>query len=311
MRSCGPSAARKVPGEHQSGEGYAAGRPAPPERAGVRRQQLRDERVLWGLRCCRYGRGRFDGGADERLDIRAKPGEGGRFAVPLPRCQIRRVHGSKAQRRPDILDHHRNQDAPLIPLARLVVDPVPADRDCRPQHHDAARLADLLFDDQGNILAGPDVAVPPNGPAVGFERLGDGFGARTIFAGVADEDVAHRMNGPGRGSLLATRGPGPFCCSAPKAILRSPGARPGSGVRTPAAAMTTAAPAAGTLARARSTSRTQRKPMLLFLLSGAFLLRLAARRFLVSLLNEPPRNTRTLDRTPFSCGRAGLKPHAG
>jgi hypothetical protein len=39
--------------------------------------------------------------------------------------------------------------------------------------------------------------------------------------------------------------------------------------------------------------------MLLFLLPGAFLLRLAARKFLVSLLNEPPRNTRTLDRTPF------------
>jgi hypothetical protein len=48
--------------------------------------------------------------------------------------------------------------------------------------------------------------------------------------------------------------------------------------------------------------------MLLFLLSGAFLLRLAARRFLVSLLNEPPRNTRTLDRTPFPDGDDRL-PH--
>jgi hypothetical protein len=48
--------------------------------------------------------------------------------------------------------------------------------------------------------------------------------------------------------------------------------------------------------------------MLLFLLSGAFLLRLAARRFLVSLLNDPPRNTRTLDRTPFPDGDDTL-PH--
>jgi hypothetical protein len=107
------------------------------------------------------------------------------------------------------------------------------------------------------------------------------------------------MAGPGRVSLWATRGPGPFCCSAPKAALRSPGARSGSRARTPAAAVTTAALAAEALARLRSTSRTQRKPMLLFLLPGAFLLRLAARKFLVSLLNEPPRNTRTLDRTPF------------
>lgn len=39
----------------------------------------------------------------------------------------------------------------------------------------------------------------------------------------------------------------------------------------------------------RSTSRTQRNPMLLFLFSGSFLLRYAARRFLASLLNAPPR----------------------
>ena len=86
---------------------------------------------------------------------------------------------------------------------------------------------------------------------------------------------------------------------------------------SPAAAVAAAALAAEALARPRSTSRTQRKPMLLFLLSGSFLLRLAARRFLVSLLNEPPRNTRTLDCTPFPDGdelprrRAGLEPRAG
>ena len=119
------------------------------------------------------------------------------------------------------------------------------------------------------------------------------------------------MTDPGRVSLWATREPGSFCCSAPKAALRSPGARPGSGARTPAAAVTAAAPAAEAPARPRSTSRTQRKPMLLFLLSGSFLLRLAARRFLVSLLKEPPRNTRTLDRTPFLGGGAGLRPRAG
>jgi hypothetical protein len=126
-----------------------------------------------------------------------------------------------------------------------------------------------------------------------LERPRERFGARAIHPGVADEDVVHGVTGPGRVSLLATAGPEPFCCSAPKAALRSPGARPGSGVRTPAAAVTPAAPAAEALARRRSTSRTQRKPMLLFLLSGSFLLRLAARRFLVLLWNEPPRNTRT------------------
>jgi hypothetical protein len=35
-----------------------------------------------------------------------------------------------------------------------------------------------------------------------------------------------------------------------------------------------------------------RKPLLLFLLSGLFLLRIAARTFFSLLLNDPPRSTR-------------------
>ena len=46
----------------------------------------------------------------------------------------------------------------------------------------------------------------------------------------------------------------------------------------------------------RSTSRAQRNPMLSFLLSGWFLLRTEARRFVELLFHEPPRS---LDRTPL------------
>src|ERR1035438_2294020 len=105
----------------------------------------------------------------------------------------------------------------------------------------------------GSGFRGKGGAVPPHGPAMLLQRLGNGFGARAIFASVTDEDVAHRMAGPGRVSLLATRAPGPFCCSAPKAALRSPGARSGSRARTPAAAVTTAA-----LAEIGRTSRRGR-----------------------------------------------------
>ena len=46
-------------------------------------------------------------------------------------------------------------------------------------------------------------------------------------------------------------------------------------------------------------ARTTRNPMLLFLLSGLFLLRLAARRFLALLFQEPPRRTRSASPIPF------------
>ena len=44
-----------------------------------------------------------------------------------------------------------------------------------------------------------------------------------------------------------------------------------------------------TAQRAKRVETTTRKPMLLFLLSGLFLLRYAQRTFLDSLLKEPPR----------------------
>ena len=43
---------------------------------------------------------------------------------------------------------------------------------------------------------------------------------------------------------------------------------------------------------AGKTTRATRKPLLLFRLSGSFLLRFAARMFLVLLFQEPPRSTR-------------------
>ena len=75
------------------------------------------------------------------------------------------------------------------------------------------------------------------------------------------------------------------------------GARSGSGECTPEAAVTAPAPACGRLDASRSTSRAQRNPMLSFLLSGWFLLRTDAGRFVELLFHEPPRR---LDRTPLS-----------
>ena len=59
-----------------------------------------------------------------------------------------------------------------------------------------------------------------------------------------------------------------------------------------------AALSAGTLAyedgvRLRSSSRTHRKPMLLFRSSGSFLLRFETRRFAALLFHEPPRSIQT------------------
>src|ERR1035438_3562919 len=90
----------------------------------------------------------------------------------------------------------------LIPLARLIVHPVAPDRCCRPKHYNAPCFADLLLDDGCDILAGPDVAVPPHGPAMLLQRHGNRFGARAIFPGVADKAVAHGVTGPGRVSRM-------------------------------------------------------------------------------------------------------------
>ena len=48
------------------------------------------------------------------------------------------------------------------------------------------------------------------------------------------------------------------------------------------------------------SGRTQRKPLLLFLLFGLFLLRFAARRFLLLLFQEPPRSTRVSSGAPIA-----------
>lgn len=58
---------------------------------------------------------------------------------------------------------------------------------------------------------------------------------------------------------------------------------------------------------AQAQGRTQRNPLLLLVLSGLFLLRLAARRLLVVLLNEPPRKPCTL-RYPYISGISLVMP---
>ena len=72
------------------------------------------------------------------------------------------------------------------------------------------------------------------------------------------------------------------------------GARSGSEESTPATTVIAAAQATEAHSHLRFTSRTQRNPMLSFRLSGSFLLRLAARRFLGLLFHDPPRKTRTM-----------------
>jgi len=72
------------------------------------------------------------------------------------------------------------------------------------------------------------------------------------------------------------------------------GARSGSEESTPATTVIAAARATEAHSHLGFTSRTQRNPMLSFLLSGWFLLRFAARRIFGLLFQPPPRKTRTM-----------------
>ena len=73
----------------------------------------------------------------------------------------------------------------------FVLDPARFDGGLGPEDDDAARLSELLSDRLAPRLARRDPTIPKNRPSLPFENLRQHHGLGAIFAGVADEDVAH------------------------------------------------------------------------------------------------------------------------
>ena len=134
--------------------------------------------------------------------------------------------------------------------------------------------------------------------------LGQSFRSLEVLAGIADEDVAHA---PGCSSArfvmpiyrgerdLRASLPAPRPAIHDNTIRRSPPCEAGKQAHghprtAPGLSVNRPVPGHGHLAARADWAR--RKPTLLFLLSGLFLLRFAERRFLGLLFQEPPRITR-------------------
>ena len=96
-----------------------------------------------------------------------------------------------AERRADVLDQGGHQDAAPFAFVGFFEDPVAVDGLSGPKDHYAAGFVEGGLDDLAEGFAGGDLPVSPNRPALGFEVAGEEFGAGTVGAGVADEDVAH------------------------------------------------------------------------------------------------------------------------
>ena len=88
---------------------------------------------------------------------------------------------------------HRDEDAALQALVRLVAHPARLARGRRPDHHHGLGLRQLGRDQLGEVLARQDLAIPPHRPPAGLQRMGEPRGERPVLAGIADEHIGHAV----------------------------------------------------------------------------------------------------------------------
>ena len=86
---------------------------------------------------------------------------------------------------------HGHQDAALSARARLAAHPARFHRMWGPDHQDGGRILEFRGDLVVEILAGGDLRIPPDRPALRLDRRDQRRDERLVAAGVGNEDVGH------------------------------------------------------------------------------------------------------------------------
>jgi len=121
-------------------------------------------------------------------------------AVAVPALERRRLALPEAQWRHHRIDQHRDIDAALLRPRRLLADE-PAfgpDRPFAPHDDDGFRFVELPFDGFAPGVADADMLVPPDGKALGLQRLDQRLHAAAILGLIRDKDVRHPEPPPPR-----------------------------------------------------------------------------------------------------------------
>ena len=154
---------------------HADGDLGPAVRGRLSRRRASSARRAWPPAPCR-ARGR-------RRRSRSSP-QSSRSVV----CTARKSIGSFAT-----AEAHRDQRAAVGGIARLAAHPARVDRAGRPDDDDRARALELAGDQRVEFLAGRDLGIPPDGPALGLERGHERRHENFVVACVRDEDVGQRV----------------------------------------------------------------------------------------------------------------------
>src|SRR5262245_45596293 len=111
-----------------------------------------------------------------------------------PVRQIGGLQLSKSERLLHALDECRHQSTVVEPLRRLVANELRIESRRGPQHHDTARLIDLVLDIRVEITTVRDAPIPEYGPVIRRECVRQERGTRRILTGIAEEDVCHERH---------------------------------------------------------------------------------------------------------------------
>lgn len=119
--------------------------------------------------------------ADQALQLRLSD-------TALPVREINRMILAEPKRSLRSVDRNRDQAFAVAAMGGLVAYPVGFDRRGRPADDDRAGFVQLCFNQLGKSGAAVDECVPPDGDAGGGQGVSDRCNARTIRAGIAQED---------------------------------------------------------------------------------------------------------------------------
>src|SRR5574341_1108883 len=114
-----------------------------------------------------------------------------RFA--LPANQPRRLNPPDRQRDARLFDQNRNQDFTAHPLFSFSDHPIGFGGIFRPHDNHTSRIVQRLLNHLMPSLSRRNPAIPPNRPALLFERLDERCDALAILTGITKEDVCHSL----------------------------------------------------------------------------------------------------------------------
>jgi hypothetical protein len=96
---------------------------------------------------------------------------------------------TKPQRRRNIFDQGRDEDAPLGCILGFFLHPARFDRRSRPEDDNASGSPQRFADHLVEHFSGRDRSIPEDSPTPALERFGKGHRPLTILARVAEEDL--------------------------------------------------------------------------------------------------------------------------